>query len=340
MKALFLLLTVVMLTVSACKKNISEKNTAISDTAVDGPVTCTGDTWEQVQNFVGWHYKTCLVYNNKAYFFHHGQEDNPYHNTITIYDGSSWQTIQSNIPATVLTTYVLVKFVIGNKAYFSSPDCHNIFAYDFASNTWTPKSPFPGPTRSFVSSFAIGNKGYLTAGRSGYTHYNDLWEYDPVADNWTQKTSFPNFGKTNAAAFSIGNKGYLLNGVITNLMLDPPYFFYLNDLMQYDPVTDSWDVKTSYPGEPNAYPECFVSGGYGYAGYGSNKNTDFKDFYRYSPSTDSWSATSQCPLDVAVAGFSINSKGYLVGRTDRSSTIKMYKYNPKVCAPLGSGGGL
>ena len=72
----------------------------------------------------------------------------------------------------------------------------------------------------------------------------------------------------------------------------------LNDFWQYDPGTDAWTQKASFPGVPREAPVSFAIGNYGYAGLGAvgDNHGGFylqSDFYKYDPTTKCVKNTSK-----------------------------------------------
>lgn len=68
---------------------------------------------------------------------------------------------------------------------------------------------------------------------------------------WTAKANVINGSRCNATSFSIGNKGYICCGVTT---------VQKKDLLEYDPLTDTWTQKADFPGLARRCPVSFVVG--------------------------------------------------------------------------------
>ena len=103
------------------------------------------NTWTQKASFPGQprNYPTYFIINNEAYI----GAGNP-------------------------TTYYTINPVLSNDFYKFSP----------LTNQWTQIASFTGCERTVAASFAIGNKGYIGTGLSGYpqsTYLKDFWEYTP-----------------------------------------------------------------------------------------------------------------------------------------------------------------
>ena len=104
----------------------------------------------------------------------------------------------------------------------------------------------------------------------------------------------------------------------------------VRDLVEYNPITDTWSVKALFPGEARSATTVFVIDGIAYAGGGLNYDISFKDFYKYTPSTNSWVKIADAPLYTGV-GFSINSKGYAIFTGTNNNSYGLLKYTPFTC---------
>jgi len=130
------------------------------------------------------------------------------------------------------------------------------------------------------------------------------------ASAWNQKTKFPAVGRHRGTGISIGDKGYIglghMNGTGTNVIYD--------DWWEFDPATNSWTQKASYP-TPNYGALAFSVGNKGYVGGGTQLGNEF---YEFDPITNIWSSIADClneyPSDETA--FTINDKGYILSGSD------------------------
>ena len=99
----------------------------------------------------------------------------------------------------------------------------------------------------------------------------------------------------------------------------------------YDPETDAWTEKSSYPGGQAIFPSGFVIGDHIYVGTGSPGGfAGSTGFYRYTPATDTWVKKADFPVArQAGVGFSIGATGYIGGGQENYSTTfnTFYSYN-------------
>jgi PKD repeat protein len=205
-------------------------------------------------------------------------------------------------------------FAIGTKGYIgigglSSP-FQDFWQWDQATNAWTQKGIFPA-TLTYSVAFAIGNKGYIGTGYDGNYYRDDFWEYDPVADTWAQKASYGGGPRLLSTGFSMGNFGYIGTGCDSTV-----YPMGFNDFYQYNPLTNAWTQKASFPGPGRNEAFSFSIGNYGYLGGGTTNIGfgDVPDVWRYDPVSDSWTAVSDYGggLIEMAATFSIGCNGYVV----------------------------
>jgi hypothetical protein len=349
MKSNSIFIVLLTLIVFACKKETKEIATDQASVSVDVTFPCVGDTWTQDIEHIFWDCAT-LVYNNKAWVF---ASNSPiYQGHIYIFDGTSWTSIQSDIPIYTRDNNRIISFVLGNKAYIGITDPYgqpnHFYEYSFATNTWTPKANYPWQfNRWNTATFAIGNKGYMVGGR-GYNadgsiaNYSDTWEYYPATNKWTQKANCSFFGRAWAEGFSIGNKGYIVNGS----MEFHNGWVYENSMLEYNPATNSWSTKAYFPGAARDNCQSFVIDGMAYVGAGNDHEAPyFVDFYKYNPTNNSWLRVKDIPSYTLVLpplrnSFSLNSRGYIIytdGLLDNGDQI--VKYTPKNCdfsSPLRS----
>jgi N-acetylneuraminic acid mutarotase len=139
---------------------------------------------------------------------------------------------------------------------------------------------------------------------------------------WTQKAGFPAPARHRCVGATIGSRCYLGQGhvnAVSNVLYD--------DWWEYDPGTDSWAQKASFPGGPRYHGVAFTIGNYAYAGTGRDfSGNTFSDIWRYDPVNNSWSAMAPCPGAVRGAvAFAINGKGYIA---TGSYTTGLYEYDP------------
>lgn len=157
-------------------------------------------------------------------------------------------------------------FSIGQRAFVLSGQSHSFYQdtpenpvlweYRLPSQTWEKITTAPFEARIYVSYFVIDQQVYIGCMHNGEWDTTDWWCYDLVFNEWTRKKDFIVPVTYVMAAFSVGNKGYLIASSASN-HTGP-------QLYAYDPVTDSWEVKGSFPGVDLQAVTSFVHGDFAY----------------------------------------------------------------------------
>lgn len=179
---------------------------------------------------------------------------------------------------------------------------------------WEARTPMP-EGRWGASTFVIDSVAYVVGGRSGSLDRVELFAYNLGSDTWSEKTPIP-AARRLAAAFVLNGKGYISCGLVgTSTKLD--------DLWEYDPVTNSWSQRADFPGQDRYGTYHFALGGYGYVGggnIGSSSGPFLSDAFRYDPGTDTWTTAIGLP-DLprhGTSSFVMNGKAYVFGGKESS----------------------
>jgi len=196
----------------------------------------------------------------------------------------------------------------------------------YAQGAWTAKANITG-VRYGAFGFAIGTKCYIGGGETNSGYKNDFWEYDPSTNVWTQKANYTTTAnaRSRGVGFSIGSKGYTACGKAASTTV-------FNALLEYDPTTNTWTTKASYPGLGRYCMASFSIGSKAYIGTGMDANANLRsDFYEYDQATNTWTAKASYAGGVRwyATGFSIGTKGYFgTGDNGNNFTNDFYEYNP------------
>lgn len=136
---------------------------------------------------------------------------------------------------------------------------------------------------------------------------------------WTALADLPGNGFDGGYAFVLGDQVYAGFG---------------QQLQRYDPPTDTWMVRASFPGAgaDRKWANAFVIDGLAYVGMGIIGNSVFQtDLWAYDPTTDTWSARASLPASArgGSATFTLNGKGYICGGTSTGPTFsEVFAYDP------------
>lgn len=271
--------------------------------------------------------------------------------TITI-NGTGFSTTASdqqvkfnNADATVLTataTTLTVKVpdaATTGKITVQRGSLSATSAEDFTVTGWAKRKDFAGVARVSAAGFAIGSKVYMGFGVKRFAGVSaffagDFFEYDPATDTWTQKAGHPRIKDDswttgaipNPITFTIGNKGYLGLGNAYSTENG-------NELWEYDPATNAWTRKASYPASPSAAiinamsfvvnNKAYVVGGYA--------GTAQRTCYEYNPATDTWTRKADFPESDGIyraGAFAIGTKGYVGLGVVSGGTKRMWEFDP------------
>ncbi|HOY31653.1 MAG TPA: kelch repeat-containing protein, partial [Bacteroidales bacterium] len=143
---------------------------------------------------------------------------------------------------------------------------------------------------------------------------------------WSRKAIVPGGQRAYATGFSIGTKGYIGTGVSYTT------HNYLNDLWEYNSLSNVWVQKAYFPGAARVCAVSFVIGNKAYVGLGADFNNQiyYTDFYEYNPLTNTWVQKAGFPgtARVNTVAISMNGKGY-VGTGENVNLINdWWEYNP------------
>lgn len=189
--------------------------------------------------------------------------------------------------------YGAVCFSVDGKGYVGSgydgSSLKDFYAYSPSDNSWEKIISIGGSKRRDASSFVIDGKGYVISGTDNGVYLNDIWEFDPLTGNWTEKNKLSNFTdetfddeystivRINGSAFSINGKGYLTCGSTGSL---------LNNVWEYDPVTDLWIEKTPFEGSVRTEAVGFAIGSKGFVVAGRSSSYYFDDIWGFDPTAE------------------------------------------------------
>ncbi|MEO9533317.1 MAG: T9SS type A sorting domain-containing protein [Crocinitomicaceae bacterium] len=189
-------------------------------------------------------------------------------------------------------------------------------------NTWTKKTSFSGLKRARAVAFVVEDYGYVGMGEdTAEMPHNDLWRYDPLLDVWSQMMSLPGSVRRNATATAIGDKGYVGMGADSSISTTGSI---LDDWWEYDPLSNNWTQKASYPGGYDIFNNTSANGIYfatafsiGDKAYvcGGKMSSDFygTDLWEYDPNLDTWTRKADFPGGdrYQLSSFAVDGKGYV-----------------------------
>ncbi|TXK45707.1 galactose oxidase [Pontibacter qinzhouensis] len=188
----------------------------------------------------------------------------------------------------------------------------DFWEYDPATDTWTQIADFPGTARYGALALTIQDKGYIGAGYDG-NYLKDFWQYDPASGQWTEKVGLGGAKRLNGFAFAQNGKGYVGGGRNNSL--------YETDLLEYDPVADSWKrlkSLTSDERDGETYPLSRASAitleinNRAYLVTGTNGSL-LSEVWEYDALSDLWTRKNDFDGGAreGAVGFVIDNRGYI-----------------------------
>jgi N-acetylneuraminic acid mutarotase len=198
-----------------------------------------------------------------------------------------------------------------------------------------PQSPYPeivftqlevAPEigRACGSSFVINGKAYVTLGRRGEMMADcsdmtgqpapapefpqkapqndnlavgvllkDCYEFDPSTGKWSRKSDFPGEARVFAVAAVVGDKAFI--GLGYNMGCIFKDTSYLHDFWMYEPATDTWSPRATFPGIGVNGAVTFVYNEEIYLLHGFENHQSVKTVWKYNPHNDQWSRVSEFP---------------------------------------------
>ncbi len=163
------------------------------------------------------------------------------------------------------------------------------------------------------------------------------------AQTWVQRANIP-VSTSRTTGMSTDSKGYIVFG-------DIGQGNNTNTLYEYNPISDSWTQKASFPGPGRGNGFSFSIGNNIYAGGGYDGFSTYFDFAEYLPDSNMWVAKTTFPGSGTRGskGANLLGKGYVVGGTFNRSfpySNQLWEYDPstdmwtqKANVPFGANSG-
>lgn len=149
----------------------------------------------------------------------------------------------------------------------------------------------------------------------------------PTSPKTKRVADFPGELRGEAVSFTLNGRGYVCGGYTEGREM------FLEDLWEYNPSSNTWVERASYPGGRRALMTSFTSDGYAYVGTGSievNQNEIlYSEFYRYDPINDKWTAIAKFPFaGHAGLSFTLENSGYVGGMLteDGANNQRFFRY--------------
>ncbi|MCG8582818.1 MAG: IPT/TIG domain-containing protein, partial [Bacteroidales bacterium] len=183
---------------------------------------------------------------------------------------------KGNIPDYGYSTSAVYNFSHQQYGYcaFSSNNTIVTYRYDPSVNKWQETGTFPGPYRSQMTAFVIGDYAYI----GGFNDTQDFWKYDILNNTWEQVADFPRINE-GMTSFVINEIGYVVCTRVKE-----------NNFWKYSVDTDSWEQLDDFVPDDVWRGYADISFSHGNKGYilTSNGTTGADELWEYSATTGSF----------------------------------------------------
>jgi N-acetylneuraminic acid mutarotase len=193
---------------------------------------------------------------------------------------NTW-TQKADFPGSgALGVYFATAFTADNKGYICGgkygPNLYSnqLWEYKPSSDQWIQRANFPGGVRYQLSSFSIGNQGYVGLGANQDIYKKDFYRYNPGSNQWTQMADFIGSERGSACSFTLNNRGFICLGTNGGL---------LGDLIEYNPYADEWEVRCAYGGSERKNAVAFVVNERAFVGLGKGYSGKKASIQEYAP---------------------------------------------------------
>ena len=179
------------------------------------------------------------------------------------------------------------------KTFITGPFLDTVFAYDPATDEWTPRSPMP-TARSGGAATVVDGKIYVAGGR--HPGGRDFAVYDPRQNTWTTLPDLPGSQRNHIAEAAIDGKVYVGGGRYGDSQAGQA-----DDLHIYDPATGEWKTGAPMPTPRGGIVGIAANGClhvFGGEGNGARFDGMFEEHQVYNPVTDSWQTLDVMPVPI------------------------------------------
>lgn len=207
-----------------------------------------------------------------------------------------------------------VGLAINNVGYLGIGTKGAFRKYNPTEQTWSIPAQFPGEERARRIAFSIGKSAYIGGGLNVETYEQvvDFWKYDSESNRWTRLSDMP----AAIQELVVDPDNLDMNDVMETIDLSHGGFGYAlqkdgtNDLWMYNPASDSWIKKSTFPNPINGLATGFVIGNtLIYSSYGGTTT-------KFNLNSNTWSTSHGGPEvnfeRLKYSSFSVGGYGYIV----------------------------
>lgn len=232
---------------------------------------------------------------------------------------NSWSAIADFPGAGGEGIYFATGFSVAGKGYLcggkitASIYSNQLWEYKPSNNQWIQRANFPGGVRYQMVSFVVGDKAYVGMGTDQNVYKKDVYCYDPGANSWQAIAPFPAYERAAASTFTLEERGFVCLGNNGGL---------LSDLMEYNPKTDTWTLRSAYGGSERKGAISFVIGNKAYVGTGKGVSGKKASWYVYEPCN--YAALDELSAQIQIYPNPVTSFLYMNGLNEQLKALAIY----------------
>src|SRR5580765_4417746 len=198
-------------------------------------------------------------------------------------------------------------YIAGGYSFSSGLTLNTLYKFVPASNTWSTLAPFPGAGAIMGSAvyYPTSNKLYVFGGEDAVSgqNFSDTRIYDVASNTWSSGAPMPDVRSFAVSGYNPGNgKIYVVSGYNTGTVdsAQPTTW-------EYDPVANSWSVKTPIPHAVGGAGAAIINGHMYVAGGRDATNTVIADCQDYNIAANTWAACTSLPSPNNVPGSGVSA---------------------------------
>ena len=200
-------------------------------------------------------------------------------------------------------------FAIGDQIFFLAQ--HQLFRrLDLNDRSWHTLAEHPFPDFLWGTAFSFNGDGFAGLGRRGGEETIELWKFDYPNNKWSHVSDYPGTGPAAVLSLPTEHAVYFIGG----MQVTPSEKQVHKEVWRYDPVGNTWERRSDYPGEGNVFLNGLVLNGNLIVGGGSHEYQDIdfaRDYWEYDVQTDRWVRLADMPVArQAMYGYGVGNVGY------------------------------
>lgn len=201
-----------------------------------------------------------------------------------------------------------------------------LFPVIATAQSWSASPDFPATERDDGAGFVIDGKAYCGTGLTPWwSELSDFYVFGPEDESWNSVSSLPEGEERQyATGFSDSSSGFIFGGVAGGV--------YKNDLWQYNPEWDEWNLLAPMPASGRSGSAVFVLNETAFIIGGRNDIDALTEVWAYHIPSAQWTQKNDFPFGGRwrASAASVNEKGYLLFglNEDGAYQNELFEYDP------------